>query len=620
MAHGTALSLEADPHHSPVPGSSDTDRSRPISPEASLCQSWLVLQCRMIPDVSGAVAVFEPFIEEGRGATVGWPEGRPAPQDLTAIAQQAAASRSPVMVSRGPGDGGSEGSGLAVACPLICAGRVIGGVAVQARAMPEAQRNAVVQLLEWGGAWLELLLTQERPADPAGLPAVLDTVVGCLQHDRLEAASTAVATELAQRLGCERVSVGLLRRRRLRLLALSHNAHFEPRANLVRHIEAAMEEALDLGTMVTYPPPVSELEGAAAAHGRLAEDAGAENLCTVPLMGRDRPMGALTLERSAERPFDAGTLAHCEGVALAIGPILDMMRREERPLPLRLGDHLAVLARRVLGPRELRLKLVLVALIAAAAFLDLAAGEYRVTAPAMLEGKVQRAVVAPFDGYIAVAHARAGETVQVGDVLAELDDKDLRLERRRRRSEREELLKQFRKALAGLDHSEARILRTQVEQAQAQLALLDEQLARTRLTAPFDGVIISGDLSRSLGTPVQRGQVLFEVAPLDDYRVVIEVDERDIRDVTEGQHGYLTLSATPGERLNLTVRNVSAISRTEEGNAAFRVEAQLEAPPAALRPGMQGIGKIVIGKRKLAWIWTRRLVGRLQLWLWSWWP
>ena len=101
---------------------------------------------------------------------------------------------------------------------------------------------------------------------------------------------------------------------------------------------------------------------------------------------------------------------------------------------------------------------------------------------------------------------------------------------------------------------------------------------------------------------------------------MIEVDERDIRDVTEGQHGYLTLSATPGERLNLTVRNVSAISRTEEGNAAFRVEAQLEAPPAALRPGMQGIGKIVIGKRKLAWIWTRRLVGRLQLWLWSWWP
>jgi RND family efflux transporter MFP subunit len=620
MAHSTALSLESDPRLSPAPGSNDTGRSNPIPTPASLAQAWLARQCRMIPNVSCAVAVFEPFSENAHGAAINWPEGSSAPQKLTAAARQAAASRSPVMERHGPGDGGPEGPGLAVACPLICDGQVMGGVAVQTQALPEAQRNAVVQLLQWGGAWLDLVLNQERPAESAGLPAVIDTVVGCLQQDRLEKASTAVATDLAQRLGCERVSVGLLRRGRVRLLALSHSAHFESRANLVRHIEAAMEEALDLGTTKTYPPPASELEGTSAAHGRLAGDAGGESLCTVPLMGRDRPIGALTLERSPERPFDAGAISLCEGVALLVGPILDVMRREERPLLLKLGDNLAALARRTLGPRELRLKLVLAAVIAVVAFLSLAVGDYRVTAPAMLEGKVQRAVVAPFEGYIAAAQARAGETVKAGDVLAELDDKDLRLERRRRRSEREELLKHFRKALAELDHSEARILRTQVQQAEAQLELLDEQLERTRLVAPFDGVIISGDLSRSLGTPVERGQILFEVAPLDDYRVVLEVDERDIRDVTKGQRGYLTLSATPGERLSLVVGNVSAISRAEEGSAAFRVEAQLEGPPAILRPGMQGIGKIVIGERKLAWIWTRRLVGWLQLWLWSWWP
>ena len=64
----------------------------------------------------------------------------------------------------------------------------------------------------------------------------------------------------------------------------------------------------------------------------------------------------------------------------------------------------------------------------------------------------------------------------------------------------------------------------QIEQAEAQLALVEEQLSRARLVAPFDGFIVVGDLSQSLGSPVERGDVLFEVAPLDGFRVVLEVD------------------------------------------------------------------------------------------------
>ena len=45
----------------------------------------------------------------------------------------------------------------------------------------------------------------------------------------------------------------------------------------------------------------------------------------------------------------------------------------------------------------------------------------------------------------------------------------------------------------------------------------------------------------------ERGQVLFEIAPLDSYRLVVQVDERDIAGVAVGQHGRLTLSGLPGE-------------------------------------------------------------------------
>ena len=50
------------------------------------------------------------------------------------------------------------------------------------------------------------------------------------------------------------------------------------------------------------------------------------------------------------------------------------------------------------------------AVVVAAVAMSFISGSYRVTASAHLEGKVQRAIVAPFDGYIAAAHARAGET------------------------------------------------------------------------------------------------------------------------------------------------------------------------------------------------------------------
>ena len=69
--------------------------------------------------------------------------------------------------------------------------------------------------------------------------------------------------------------------------------------------------------------------------------------------------------------------------------------------------------------------------------------------------------------------------------------------------------------------------------------------ARTRLSAPLDGLVVSGDLSQSLGAPLERGDVLFEVGPLDGYRIMLEVDEREVAQVRPGQQGDLALSGLP---------------------------------------------------------------------------
>jgi multidrug efflux pump subunit AcrA (membrane-fusion protein) len=68
------------------------------------------------------------------------------------------------------------------------------------------------------------------------------------------------------------------------------------------------------------------------------------------------------------------------------------------------------------------MKLIGIAAVGLAIFFAIAKGDYRVTAPTTLEGVVQRAVVAPFNGYVAEAPARAGDVVQEGHLLCLLDE------------------------------------------------------------------------------------------------------------------------------------------------------------------------------------------------------
>jgi len=115
--------------------------------------------------------------------------------------------------------------------------------------------------------------------------------------------------------------------------------------------------------------------------------------------------------------------------------------------------------------------------------------------------------------------------------------------------------------------------------------------------------------------------VMWELAPLDAYRVILQVDERDIADLKVGQKGELVLSSMPGERQPLTVAKITPVSTPKEGRNVFRVEAQIGArSDARLRPGMEGVAKVEVDERRLISIWTRRLTDWLALKSWSWLP
>jgi len=580
-------------------------------------QSWLTLQCRGVAGAEAALAVVGESARAPRARVAHWPSPETVTPRLSALVE-AARQRGRVVVQEPGAAAGPSNATTHVALPITLEGRVAGAVGMSLRGLPHAESKAVAERLAEGVHALELLLDAQGERDR--LAALLSLATELLAREELPQAAHALAAELARDLGCERVTVGLLRRGRPRVVALSTSARVDERRDAVRDVSAAMEEALDQDARLEHPLPAGAPPHGTRAHEQLACSSGAALVCTLPLAAGGRPVGALTCEWSEADAPPADWRERLAAAATLTGLVLDLLDRAAASPWARARAQAARLAERHLGPDHALARWTGAAAAVLLLLLALAPADYRVSAPARLEGSVQRALVAAVPGYVAEANARAGDVVEAGDVLARLDDRDLRLEQRRLQSESVRLEKDCREALATERRTEASIAAARLAQAAARLELVGEQLARTSVVAPFDGIVLEGDLDRSLGSPVEPGDVLFELAPLDGYRIIVEVDERDIADVEVGQRGRLALSALPGRKLPLVVERITPISTAEEGRNYFRVEAALEEPGDSLRPGMEGIAKIEAGERRLLWIWTHGLFDWLRLQAWPWLP
>jgi len=331
-------------------------------------------------------------------------------------------------------------------------------------------------------------------------------------------------------------------------------------------------------------------------------------------------IGALTFERHRSDPFNQDALQLAEAIGSLLGPVIGLQMRTNKLISGRIAEAAADSTAALLGPRRISFKLAVAGLVGLVLFLIFAKAEYRVTAKSVIEGAMQSAAVAPFDGFIRSAPVRAGDIVKRGDLLLALDDRDLVLEQMKWRAERDKASQKQREALAKHERSNQVVLAAQIRQAESQLALADERLTRSRIVAAFDGVVVSGDFSQMLGSPVEKGKALFELAPLDAYRVVIHVDERDVRYVSTNQRGIVALAGMPGDPLPLTVTRIMPVNVAEDGRNSFRVEARIAVPGPALRPGMEGVAKIETGERSLLWIWTRSSIDWLRLIAWKYLP
>ncbi len=580
-------------------------------------QTWLFHQCRMLSGSIHAVLLTGPPDEGPYNRALYWPDKQRDHSVLSRAAQEALRNKQAV-IETGKNKVEKTGEPLDVlACPLFLNDRLFGVVAIEITSRSQPMQQATVQQVQVGAKWLETMIHLHGSTAKEQLVNLVDLVAAGLEHEQFRVAATEVTNELAERFSCQRVSLGFLRYNRVRVEALSHSSRIDQHSNMVRAIRDAMSESLDQGATVVYPVVSDDTVLVTRFHAQLAKAQQGAAICTLPLIKNGKALGALLLERAADKPFTAETVEQCEQIGLLLGPVLETRRRDERPLPSKILESLRCWCAKLFGQRHLPLKVGVALSAVLLIWLSLASATFRISSDSVLEAEICRSVVAPQQGYIATAHVRAGDLVREGDVLATLDDQELRLEQRKWQSQLAQLLKEYRKALAGYDRAEVAILNAKRAQAAAQLRLVEHQLARVTLVAPFSGLIVKGDLSQALGSPVTRGEVLFEVAPTDEYRVVLKVDDRDIGLVSLEQRGQLKLSGIPDKSIAITIDQLMPVSANEGGHNYFRVEAVMDNHSDLMRPGMQGISKIEIGRKKLLWIWTRPLVDWLRLFVWN---
>jgi len=597
---------------------------------------WLALQCSFIPHAVQAVLIARESSVQAGGPesftpVARWPLGADTNdteiEHLTEISERALGERCGLLTEL-PGSGSaSANQRYAMAFPVMVDSDLLGVAAVEIAPPREELIRPAMQQLQWGISALELFFRRARAREHSLLQermkSAVDLLAAVLSKDDFNESCMEFVTGVATLLRCDRVSLGFLKDRKVAVQAISHSASFDKRMKFIRAVGLAMDESILQGKEIIFPRAAGDELLITREHEEIVNRFGAESILTVPLFGNGRYYGAITLERSPDENFTQEEVNICQSIFALAAPALEGKRVQNRSAAKHAWDSLQEYVRKLFGPGHVLMKILAAVAVALVIFFSFATGEYRVTANSTLEGAVRRTIAAPFRGYIKDSRARAGDMVQEGKVICTLDDRDLRLEKTNLAGQQSQLLKQHQEAFALHDKAKLNVISAQLDQVIAQLDLIDIKLERINIRAPFDGILVSGDLSQKLGAAVEQGEQLFEIAPLAGYRLILQVEEGDIADVQKGQRGKLVLSSLP-DTYDFSLEKITPITTALEGKNCFRVEAKLDQAPEAklgkLRPGMEGVGKISVDERKLISSWTKKLRNWVRLWVWTWWP
>jgi hypothetical protein len=421
--------------------------------------------------------------------------------------------------------------------------------------------------------------------------------------------------------GARRVSVGFVDAGKVRVSAVSGEDVIDRRSNVVRLIEAAQQEVVISGEPGLYDASAAPEQRAAHVtrnpqQERLARAGEATAAYSVPLR-RQQDLVAVWSFEFGEGVFSERLARVIDVAAGQMGPLLHLARLNSRGPLRRVRDAATSAAKWVFGREHPWRRVGGLAIIGALAYGAFGVVDFRVSGGCRLEPSLRRIYSAPFGTRIESAPVRPGDTVEALDTLVDFDRLEVDLSLREAKSKREGVKKEVDTYLVQEDKmAEYAEASARLAALEAEIDLLERRLSRTSLKADFAGIVLSGDLTQEIGRPVQMGEPLIEVAPLDEFVLEVEIDQGDVSYLREGQAGRFTTKAKPDLAIPFSLLRVRPMPEARGGQSRYVAEAVVPNTEGWLRPGMEGAAKIDVGRRNVTWTVTRKLLNWLKLKLW----
>lgn len=604
--------------------SSQSGQLQLIDINTEACNHWLRFQAKALLSASkGSIFIrgVPPQSSEIQTYAFHWPANLDNTSNFHQVISRAEQEQKGVILSFQQQDSKKDhpANTVHIAFPLALEEHSTLTAAFELHPKNTQQLQKSMHQLEWGLHWFkeEHLTRPDNCANEANSSAVKKLLQSIDQQSNLMNAARILVNELANHFKCHRVSLGQYQKDHISVLAISHQTIIDHTSRFVRDVAKTMEECSDQDTTITFPAEDERPGPITHQHQKFSTSHGTGNILSLPLSRNNRyERFILLLEKDDPGGFLPFEKSILDDLSNTLGPILSNISLNERSISAlavrRIKNKLENLSQN--KPSSLIKSLVPLLLLLIVFF---GKGDLRIKTDVTLTGTILRSIVSPFPGYVAKASKGAGDHAEKGEVLAQLDTSDITLDELSWNSKYTQADLEYRKAIADNATSRAKIIGQQKKQAEIQLSLLKMQEERAEIKAPFSGLIVKGDLSQSIGSPVEKGKLLFEMVPDGGYKIHALVDETDIIFIEEGQSGTLVFNSLPKDSYQFTVSKITPIATAYDGTNAFRVEANLTQGSKRLTPGMTGYGKITVGRKPYIWLWTRTFRNRLRLLSWD---
>ena len=423
------------------------------------------------------------------------------------------------------------------------------------------------------------------------------------------AAAERIANELCPYLKATRVYVGVCpTERTICQLAAVSETEFDSQSELAQRVETVLQESIARTAASQWPTTDPNNRHALLSHQQFVEQTDADNVVACPLINNDgKTVGAIVVEFESDQ-YAASALQFLTAAAGPIASTLHSIRESSQSLSERMRTRI----RRTIGGQTLS---VFAAVAVAVSAVMLIPVDYRVTCEAELQPVKRRFIAAPFDAPLNKCFVEPGDVVQAGQLLAELDGRELRWELAGIRADIGKATKERNTFLSERKSGEAAIARHEIERLQNREAVLLARTKNLEIRSPQAGIVVAGDLKDTEGVPLETGQSLFEIAPLDRMTIEVAVPEDDIRHVTDGMTVRLVLDSAPADVVDAQIERLHPRSEVRDDENVFLAEAVVENTDGRFRPGMKGQAKVSTGSQALGWTLLHKPIAHVIGWL-----